>query len=205
MRGRPFILLFTLLMISNLGLASDQTNWPQFRGPGGLGIAEDGYKLPVEFDQSNNMIWKSAVSTGNSSLCVWGDRIFLTGLSENKLETICLDRSTGKILWTQSVTPEKLERVHPINSPATPTPTTDGERVFVYFGSYGLLCYDFEGLEKWTRTLPPPQSMYGTAASPIIAGDYLIFCNDQKTGSYLEALDPESGKTVWKTPREKFP
>lgn len=205
MRGRPFILLFTLLMISNLGLTSDQTNWPQFRGPGGLGIAEDGYKLPVEFDQSNNMIWKSSVSTGNSSLCVWGDRIFLTGLSENKLETICLDRSTGKILWTQSITPEKLERIHPINSPATPTPATDGERVFVYFGSYGLLCYDFEGREKWTRPLPPPQSMYGTAASPIMAGDYLIFCNDQKTGSYLEALDPESGKTVWKTPREKFP
>ena len=188
----------------NMGVASDQKNWPQFRGPGGLGIAAADLELPVEFNQEKNMIWKSGVSRGNSSPCIWEDRIFITGILDKKLETICLDRHSGKILWRQSVTPETIERVHPINSPASPTPATDGERVFVYFGSYGLIGYDFEGRKVWEKRLPPPLSMYGTAASPIMAGGYLIFCNDQKTGSYLEAIEPESGKTVWKTPREKF-
>jgi len=203
-RRRTIVLLFTCLIIFNLNLVSDQTKWPQFRGPGGLGIAKEGPALPVEFDQTNNMIWKSEVSKGNSSPCIWGDRIFITGQVDKKLETICLDRNSGKILWRQSVTPEKLERVHPINSPASPTPATDGKHVFVYFGSYGLLCYDFEGREIWKRTLPPPLSMYGTAASLILAGDNLIFCNDQKAGSYLESINPETGETVWKTLREKF-
>ena len=76
MRGRMIASIFAILFMFNLGLASDQTNWPQFRGPGGSGIAKGGQKLPVEFDQTNNMIWKSAVSKGNSSPCVWGDRIF---------------------------------------------------------------------------------------------------------------------------------
>ena len=190
MRRRPIVLIFAVLIGLNLDLASDQKNWPQFRGPGGLGIAEDAQKLPLEFDQRKNMIWKSEVSKGNSSLCVWGDRIFLTGVSGKNLETVCLDRNSGKILWRQSVTPEKIERVHPINSPASPTPTTDGERVFVYFGSYGLLCYDFEGREIWQRTLPPPLSMYGTAASPIMAVVTMFFFIDHKTGSFLDAINP---------------
>lgn len=105
MRGRIIVSILTVFLFVNLGLASDQENWPQFRGSGGLGITKDGRKLPVEFDQTNNMIWKAEVSKGYSSPCVWEDRIFITGLSDKKLETICIDRNNGKILWRQSVTP----------------------------------------------------------------------------------------------------
>ncbi|MCK4644803.1 MAG: PQQ-binding-like beta-propeller repeat protein [Candidatus Aminicenantes bacterium] len=204
MRTRTIIMLLAALMVLNMNKAGGQSHWSQFRGPNGSGIAPDDKKLPVEFDESKNMIWKCAVSKGNSSPCVWGDRIFLTGYADKKLETICVDRKSGRILWRKSISAKKKERVHPINTPATPTATTDGKRVFVYFGSYGLLCYDFEGREKWKRPLPPPTNMYGTAASPIMAGDYLIFCCDQKTGSYLEAINPETGETVWKKEREGF-
>ena len=97
MLRRTTALIFTVFLVLDLGFTSDMTNWPQFRGPGGLGIAQDSQKLPVEFDQTNNMIWKSEVSKGNSSPCIWGDRIFITGLTDKKLETICLDRNSGKI------------------------------------------------------------------------------------------------------------
>ena len=204
MKSRSIIFAAALVLLFNLGAVWGQSNWSQFRGPQGSGIAPDNNPLPVEFDGTKNVIWKTAVSKGNSSPCVWGDRIFLTGISGEELETICIDRQNGKILWKKSVTPGKIERVHPINTPATPTATTDGKRVFVFFGSYGLISYDFDGNEMWKKLLPPPESMYGTAASPIMAGDYLIFCNDRKTESYLEAIDPESGDTVWRTEREKF-
>ena len=193
-----------VLLILGMNMAWGQENWSQFRGTQGAGIASPGKKLPVEFDALKNMIWKSAVTKGNSSPVIWGNHIFLTGYADKKLETICIDRQSGKILWQQTVTPERIERVHPINNPATPTATTDGRRVFVYFGSYGLICYDFKGKMLWERPLPRPLNMYGTAASPIMAGDYLIFCNDRNNGSYLEAIDPETGATVWKKEREKF-
>ena len=87
---------------SNLGAVWGQSNWSQFRGPQGSGIAPDNNPLPVEFDGTKNVIWKTAVSKGNSSPCVWGDRIFLTGISGEELETICIDRQNGKILWKKS-------------------------------------------------------------------------------------------------------
>lgn len=196
-----------ILAVSNApSFAKDKggSNWPQFRGPGGLGIAAGNKSLPAEFDQSKNAIWRCAVSRGHSSPCVWGDRIFLTGRVDDKLETICIDRESGEVLWRRSAPATALERVHRVNSPATPTPATDGERVFVFFGSYGLLCYDFEGAERWTRPLTATGNTFGTAVSPIIAGDYLIFSCDQNKGSYLEAIDRKTGETVWKTDRSQF-
>jgi len=203
-RKTIFILFIAVTMALPADAWAGENYWNQFRGPNGSGIAPGEKKLPMEFDATKNMIWKCEISKGNSSPCVWGDRIFLTGYAERNLETICIDRTNGRILWKKSVTPEKIERVHPINTPATPTATTDGKGVYVYFGSYGLICYDFNGNEKWKRALPPPVNMYGTAASPIMAGDYLIFCNDRKTESYLEAIDPDTGKTIWRKEREGF-
>ncbi len=204
MNARKMLVCSAALSALILSRAEAQTYWNQFRGPQGSGIAEDEKQLPTSFDQTKNMIWKCAVNKGNSSPCVWGDRIFLTGMVEKTLETVGIDRNNGKILWRKTVPAEKIERVHPINTPATPTPATDGERVFVYFGSYGLLCYDFNGNEIWSRPLPLPPNMYGTAASPIVAGEYLIFCCDKQKESYLEAIDRATGKTVWRTEREGF-
>lgn len=204
MKRKGIILATALSVLFFSAGAFGQPNWPQFRGPQGSGIAPDDKSLPAEFNPASNVIWKTPICKGNSSPCIWGDTIFLTGISGKTLVTICLDRPSGRILWQESVTPEKIERVHPINTPATPTATTDGKRVCVFFGSYGLICYDFEGRKKWEKRLRPPENMYGTAASPIMAGELLIFCNDRRTESYLEAIDPETGDTIWKTEREKF-
>src|SRR5262249_48060368 len=115
--------------------------WPQFRGPGGLGVAADGKKLPAEFGPEKNLLWKAPVPSGHSSPCIWGDRIIVTAFDKaaKKLETICLSRDDGKTIWRRPVSTEKIEKFHVAGSPAAATPVVDGERIYVYFGSYGLL------------------------------------------------------------------
>ena len=101
-----------------------------------------------------------------------------------------------------NVAPERIEEVHAISSPAGATPVTYGERVYVYFGSYGLLCYDLNGNLKWERRLPIPENPYGAVASPILAGEFLVL-NHQGKDAYLLAVNRRDGGTVWKTDRFK--
>src|SRR3989442_10479082 len=157
--------------------------WPQFRGPNSSGVG--GGKPPIHFGPGQNVQWKTAVGSGLSSPIIWAERIFLTEFDEasHALATVCIDRRTGKILWRRAVAVEKVEKVHQISSPAGPTPATDGERVYVYFGSYGLVCYDLDGNLKWERQLPLPLNPYGAAASPIVAGELLVL-NHQGKDSY---------------------
>src|SRR5207247_11077174 len=89
-------------------------------------------------------------------------------------------------------------------SPASPTPATDGQRVYVYFGSFGLLAYDFNGNELWRKPLNTPVVEFGTSTSPILAGEKLILVCDQDLGSYVLAVDRRTGKTVWRTERPEF-
>jgi len=180
-----------------------QDNWPQFRGLNG-GLASSKKSLPVEFNDNQNLIWKTKLGHGHSSPCIWGDRIFVTAIENNELETICLDRVTGRILWRKTAWYEFIERVHKVNSPASPTPVTDGKRVYVYFGSSGLLAYDYNGNEVWSRVMRTPPNMYGTATSLILAGNKLEFMNDNARESFLETIEPETGETLWRTDRKGF-
>lgn len=177
--------------------------WPQFRGPNSSGLGDG--KPPVHFGQDENLVWKAEIGAGLSSPIIWEGRIFLTEFvrETKKLATVCLDRRTGKTLWRQTIAPEQIEKVHEISSPAGATPVTDGERVYVYFGSYGLICYDLNGRLKWERRLPLPENHYGAVASPIIAGELLVL-NHQGKDAYLLGLDRRTGRTVWKTDRSKF-
>ena len=181
-----------------------EVRWPQFRGPDSTGHATEELPLVAEFGPDHHLIWKRSVAPGHSSPCIWDDRIFLTGSESNRLQTICIDRITGTIRWTQSVEPAETEKIHRINSLASPTPTTDGERVFAYFGSYGLVCYDLDGEEQWRRVLSIPNNTFGTATSPIAANGRLFFVNDENGSSYVEAIDPSTGQTIWKTERPDF-
>jgi outer membrane protein assembly factor BamB len=112
-------------------------HWPQFRGPNGSGIAPDDLPAPERFGPEKNVIWRTAVLPGHSSPCIWGDRIFLTAFDPEtaRLETLGLDRRTGKILWRSRAPSVELDpALHRFNSPAASTPATDGERVYVYYG-----------------------------------------------------------------------
>jgi outer membrane protein assembly factor BamB len=178
--------------------------WPQFRGPNSSGIGQG--RPPIHFGPNKNAQWKTDVKSGISSPVVWEDRIFLTEFDrkDQQLATLCIDRRTGKILWRQAVKTKEIEKVHAISSPAGSTPVTDGERVYVYFGSYGLVCYDLDGNLKWEIRMPIPETPYGAVSSPIIAGNLLVL-NHQGKNSYLLAVNPKNGRTVWKTDRSLFP
>ena len=174
--------------------------WPQFRGPNSSGLG--GGRPPVHFGSNQNVLWKTPVGPGISSPSVWGDRIFLTEFDRpsKQFTTMCLDRRSGKVLWRRSVTAAEIEKVHELTSPATATPAVDGERVYVYFGSYGIVCYDLKGNQVWERRLPNPENPYGAVASPIIAGELLVI-NHQGKDAYLLGINRRDGRTVWKTDR----
>jgi outer membrane protein assembly factor BamB len=177
--------------------------WPQFRGPNSSGLGAG--NPPVHFGPGQNVQWKNAVGSGLSSPIVWAERVFLTEFDtgSKELATRCFDRRSGKSLWRRTVAAEKIEKVHDLSSPAAATPATDSERVYVYFGSYGLVCYDLDGNLKWERRLPLPENPYGASASPIVAGELLVL-NHQGKDAYLLGVDRHDGRTVWRTDRSSF-
>ena len=141
---------------------------------------------------------------GHSSPCVWGDKIVLTGLADGKLVTFCVSRTDGHELWRTAAPTQKIEATHRIGSPAAPTPCTDGKLVYAYFGSFGVLAYDWNGKEVWRKPLPAPIVEFGTGASPILEDGKLIIVADQDVGSFLLALDAKTGAEVWRVDRSEF-
>src|SRR5262245_5343973 len=194
------ILVAATIALSGFAPAAD---WPQFRGPNSSGIGDGA--PPVEFGPGRNVLWKTAVGSGLSSPIIARGRVFLTEYDRatKRLATLCLDQQSGKVLWRRTVAPAEIEKVHEIGSPAAPTPATDGQRVYVYFGSYGLMSYDYDGQLVWERRLPIPQNIYGAVASPIVAGD-LVVLNHQGKDAYLLGVNRRDGRTVWKTDRSRF-
>ena len=183
------------------------TTWPQFRGANGNGIAHPSQNPPIFFSPEQNVLWKTPIISGHSSPCIWGDNIFLTGFNKEKqeLQVFCIDRVSGKVRWNDIVIAEKIEKVHVANNPANATPVTDGKRVYFYFGSYGFLCYDFNGKQLWTLQMPVPKTNWGFGTSPILAGNLLILHHDDQIDPHLLAVDCVNGKTVWKQPQPPSP
>ncbi|MBI3849175.1 MAG: PQQ-binding-like beta-propeller repeat protein [Verrucomicrobia bacterium] len=199
---KQLILAFALVLIIDFGVMGE-SDWPQFRGPNGSAIGEKS-DPPIRFGPSSNVVWKIEIASGNSSPCLWSNRIFLTTFDKSKLETLCIDRQKGQILWRQKAPVAKFETTHPLGNPATPTPATDGKIVYVYFGSFGLLAYDCDGKEQWRKPLKTPEVEWGAGSSPIVEGDLLILNCDQDLGAYLLAVDKRTGKTIWMTERPEF-
>ncbi|HEX6963836.1 MAG TPA: PQQ-binding-like beta-propeller repeat protein [Lacipirellula sp.] len=119
---------------------------------------------------------------------------------------LCLDRNSGDVLW-QKVARESTphEGKHGDNTYASGSPTTDGERLYVSFGSQGIFCYDLEGNPVWERDLGNLQTRhsFGEGASPTIHKDALVVPWDQETGSKLYVLDAATGDTRWAKDRDE--
>jgi outer membrane protein assembly factor BamB len=177
-------------------------DWNQFRGPNGSGISLS-KNIPERLEQ-RYLIWKTPLPQGHSSPVFTDDRIFVTAFEAKALLTICLDRSTGRILWRRAAPREREESFEPTNGPASPSPVTDGSNVFVFFGDFGLLSYGPDGNERWRLPLGPFNNANGHGSSPILADGKLVLICDQDTDSFLLAVDPKSGRVLWKTPRPEY-
>lgn len=176
--------------------------WPQFRGINCSGVAEPDQQPPIFLDHIKNLLWKSAINTGESSPCIWQDKIFLTGFNnENQqLHVMCYNRLNGRLIWSRKVPTKEIEPFHVSASPADATPVSDGEHVYVHFGSYGLLCYDMDGKLIWEYKIPVNADKFGSGTSPILANNLVILMVRRLSTRerYLLALDKISGEQVWK-------
>ena len=184
--------------------SSTRTNeWPQFRGPNGTGVA-DGFALPAEFGSTKNLAWKTPVPFARSSPVVTADRIFLTASEGDKLITLALDRKTGKVLWRRDVVRTRHMPIYKANDAAAPSPVTDGKNVFAFFAELGLISYGPDGKERWRVPLGPFNSFYGMGGSPVLAGNTLVMVCDQRTDSFIIAVDARNGKELWRKTRPNY-
>jgi outer membrane protein assembly factor BamB len=207
-----------------------QTEWPQFRGAGSLGVATDS-RIPEHWSATENVLWKTDIAgRGWSSPVVWGNRVFLTtvvntgeleeakkGLyfggerakpseAVHQWKTLCLDLGSGTVLWERQVHEGVPETpIHIKSSYGSETAVTDGERIYFCFGSVGIYCFDFAGNAIWQRSLPrlPTRFGWGAAASPALHGGRLYYCNDNEKQSTLMCLDAKTGDLIWEVPREE--
>jgi len=218
-------------LIAGAALAAQPvTNWPQFRGPGALGTA-DNPDLPDRWSTKENVAWKIEVpGRGWSSPIVWGERVFLTTVvSDGEVEppkkglyfggerreipkathrwlVLCLDLKSGRELWRREAslgTPRSP--LHVKNTYASETPVTDGERVFAYFGNVGVFCYDFDGRKLWSTNWPALKTRngWGSAASPALHKDRLFIVNDNDEKAFVVALDARTGRELWRADRDE--
>ncbi len=196
-----------LLFIGITNGQQDTIQWNQFRGPNGQGYVQAD-RIPVQFGPETNVVWKTVVPPGHSSPVIWNDRVFLTAgdpADKKQLLTMAIDRKDGRILWRQAVQADTQGNFHPLNNPASSTPAADDKQVYVYFGTFGLICYDHAGNEVWQRKLDTPESKYGMATSPILYKDTVILVLDGDNGkSRLLAVHKDSGETAWEQPRSLF-
>ena len=145
---------------------------------------------------------------------LYGDIFPVKDESEYTFELHCLDKNTGDELWSR-VCWEGVPAVkrHPKGSHAAPSPATDGERVLAFFGGEGLYAYDMDGNPIWEVDLGPmdsgffmmPAAQWGFSSSPILHEGMAIVQCDQQKGSFLAALDANTGEEIWRTEREEVP
>ena len=202
---------FALFVLFTASAALHAENWPEFRGPTGQGHYA-GKGLPVTWSTTKNVAWKVAVpGRGWSSPIVLEGRIYLTTavpVDDSKdvlLQAHCLDRQDGKTIWQTDVFRQdgaKAPRIHGKNSHASPTPLTDGKRVFVHFGHQGTACLDLEGKVLWRNTELLYAPVHGNGGTPILVDDRLVFSVDGSDQQFVVALEQATGKVAWKTDRK---
>ncbi len=192
-----FCLLLTLSALPQL--ATDTPAWGGFRGNNGTGVAQ-GSAIPDSFDLETNLLWKINARPGYSSPIVSEGHVYMTAAAGKQLSTHCFDLGTGEQVWMQEI--EFDGSKVGANSSASPTPATDGERLYTLFHHVGMVCYDMDGKELWRNDLGAPFNIpHGLATSPVVHNGSVVVQVDQDTNSSLVALDAKTGKERWKTDR----
>ncbi len=235
MTTRILLLSLLILSAGNtVHSQSYSENWHQWRGPNGSGVSRTA-DPPTNWNENENIKWKVAIEgKGTSTPIIWESKVFvLTAIDTGEKDTsipdpedqpktnffdikrpntsrafvvLCLDRSTGDEVWRQTAT-TKLphEGTHNDNDFASASPTTDGERLYCWFGSAGLYCYDLGGNPLWERTLGEARvgSSLGEGCSPVLYEDKIVIVRDHNAQSSIEVLDAKTGSTLWKKVRDE--
>ena len=210
-------LLLGLSVLLPVGRTLEAENWPQFRGPTGQGTSTE-TQVPLRWSATENVAWRTPIPGQSwSSPIVWGDRVFITTATEGGVvcRLLALDRATGGILWNREVFRQAPRRKEGRNTYATPTPATDGARVYACFGDGSLAALTFAGVVVWTNRHYPFYSQHGLATSPILYRGLLIMARDGSSDgedkslgwqkpwdrSFILALDAATGHEHWQARR----
>jgi outer membrane protein assembly factor BamB len=205
-RDRRFLFVLGILLLACAPAGAG--DWPRFRGPNGTGIATD-KDVPVKWT-ADGTLWKTAIpGVGHSSPIVSRGRVFLESSSEDGKTRwlLALDAVAGEVVW-KTPAPARTARIHPLNSLASSTPATDGERVYAVFWDgvdIHLGAYDFKtGKPVWKQNLGRFVSQHGVGHSPMLIDGKVILANDQDGTSHLLAFDARTGAKAWEAERRPF-
>ena len=218
MRNHSFSVALMLLSMISVAKAADQ--WPQWRGPNFNG-SSDAKNLPDKLDATTQLWAIDLPGQGAGTPIIWNDRIFLTGIDDEsrKLLAMCIARKDGSFLWKKEVGLNTQQNDR--NNMASPSAITDGKLAFFYYASGDLVSFDVEGNQKWARNI---QKDYGPfhmnwiyGSSPLLYGGKLyvqVLHRDvpahgppdgSPKDSYLLAVDPQTGKDIWRVIRPSDP
>ena len=194
-----FLLLVTMVPV---GL---DAQWPQFRGPDGVGTSH-GAEPPISWAEGTNVRWKTAVhGRGWSSPVVQDGQVWVTTATADgrKLSAVALDANDGRILHDLPLFDvERPQYIHPFNSYASPTPVMEPGRIYVTFGSPGTAAIDTRtGKVLWERRDIECNHFRGAGSSPVLFGKLLIMHFDGSDRQFVVALATATGRTVWRTER----
>ncbi|MBX9628462.1 MAG: PQQ-binding-like beta-propeller repeat protein [Gemmataceae bacterium] len=182
-----------------LALTPCKADWPQFRGPTGQGLSDEA-GLPTKWSAKENVAWKVPVpGNGWSSPAVVGDRVYLTTATDGgkSCRVLAFAADTGKPLWDKEVVRQVVKRIEGRNSPATPTPAADKDRVYVAFNDGTLAAVKADtGETVWVNRDFPYYSQHGLGASPVLYKDLVLMAYDGSS----EGPDKEVG---WQKPWDK--
>jgi len=203
-RRRAGLVILVAALVPPSTAAAD--NWPNWRGPNRDGVTTEA--VPLEWDTETNVVWKLEMPEWTGSTpAIWEELIFLNVADGDTLELWCVDRNTGRPIWQRFLSAgNRRQRKQNMSSPS---PVTDGERVWVMTGTGILRAFDFEGNEVWMRDIQADYGPFGLnwgyASSPLLheGGLYVQVLHGMRTDdpSYVLRIDAAGGETVWRQER----
>ena len=215
------IFLFLLLSSPTLHAFQKESNdvWPAWRGPTLNGHAAENATPPIKWSENENVRWKVELpGIGNSTPCVWDNKIILTsakatGLKDNtsatgeihQLLAVAYDLDNGEVVWkTDLAQAAPHEKGHATSSYASASAVTDGDKIYAFFGSLGLFALDMEGNKIWDRKFPKMKTAagFGEGASPALRDNFLVIPWDEEGQSSLIGIDATTGDEIWRTDRD---
>ncbi len=203
-----FLLCFTLCDFS-------RADWPNFNGPGGNPVVEQAvptsFRIATEDTAAENIAWRVPLPGRSVSGPIVVDGKVITtssdAMEERWMHVVAVDEATGNILWDRSTKSTGRPFCHPTSANAAPTPCTDGSRVFAFFSSNDLVCYDLDGHLQWfcslTDSHPLAGNDVGMGSSPIAVDGVVIVSVECQADAFVAGLDAETGEKLWEIPRPK--